>query len=336
MVSGRSWIWLALAALHCGPRPASPAAPEPAAAGPATPSTATPASVGGPEGLTFVETPPEQGPAVPPVLPGYENVYVSPPAPNELPVGEPGQAVPIGERSSRPRPGELARFYPSMLGEYLKLGYAVADFRVGRRERSTSLVHPSGPRVLLRMTSDEDSLDTEAFALTRPATPRPMPGPCVEVPTVGFEVPLFRFEGARRERYVTEFAIDLDNDGVFDAAVPIAATCHHDVRYALYVTRGGCGHHVGTVGPGSWDTTHVRAMPAAAGLKDLEVSTYKTIAAADASVRSVATRRKFAFDGTAYREVDTKVAQEPCSGCTVDECLGPHALPPEPPMPADR
>ena len=63
------------------------------------------------------------------------------------------------------------------------------------------------------------------------------------------------------------------------------------------------------------------------------MSTHKYVTAAD-GVRAALTRRKFAFDGQAYREVNTEVIDEPCPDCKIDECLGPQALPPEPPLPS--
>lgn len=334
---------MVLGALHCGPRPSGPTKePEPAEAtlaeGTAAALVSAAAAPGELAGLKFVEPTPAQGPAVPPLAPGYDSFYAGAKPPETMSVPEApetGRALELHNRLeyyARP-PSEVALFYPGALHEFLKVGYTVAAHRVGRQSRSASLVHPSGPRVLLQVFAYEREVIIEAFGVPRPAAPLAMPGPCVAVPTVGFEMPWYPTEGAPRTRHETRFDLDLDGDGVFDAAVPIPGDsgCLDEVLHALYVTRGACGHYVGTVGPWLPVGRQLMATPlGTTGLKDIPVFTSRTVGAGEAA-RKVQAEIKFAFDGQVYREVDRKVVEESCTDCKAQECLGTFALPPEPP-----
>jgi hypothetical protein len=56
-----------------------------------------------------------------------------------------------------------------------------------------------------------------------------------------------------QEAKVERWPVKLDSDGQDDFLVPISTRdmCPWEVKYAVYVMRGKCGHYLGEVGPGN-------------------------------------------------------------------------------------
>lgn len=250
--------------------------------------------------------------------------YVATP-PEKLPPGEPGVAIALGEPIQKDRHGDLGLFAGGWVLDFTDLGYTVVGEHRGWNSWSTWLVHPSGPRVMLDMIDTGERLEAYAWAVTKPVAPPSLPGPCVPVPEVAFQIGTKVGDGTLNQTFTTRHDLDLDGDGALDADVPLAkdARCADDVRHALYVTRGACGHRVGTVGPGTIAVHEVaRASPTAAGLKPVRTWTHRSGAG-----KWIHGERNFAFDGGAYREVAAKDREEACETCKPSECSGPQPIP---------
>jgi hypothetical protein len=122
---------------------------------------------------------------------------------------------------------------------------------------------------------------------------------------------------------------DIDGDGQPDVLVPEPAPddCVQDFHFAVYVTRGACGHRVGIV-HGMVDLPAVASAPRSAGLRDL-VATTERQAQRDPRepAKLVRVTRTYRFDGTAYREVNKSTTASVCHHCPSVHCE--HELQPE-------
>lgn len=309
---------LVVLSFACGPKsgpdvppspPPTPAPTEPAAEPPA--NTPAPAPTAAPDEPTMIVT------FTPDARPAYR-WYVAK-LPEELPQGEPGEARRLVTPDDQYRSNGLAMYAGGWVLDFTDLGYTVASEHRGKRSWSTSLVHPAGPRVMLEVYDVRTSLKLSARAVTRPLPPPPLPGPCVPIPEVEFQISTKIGDALFPVWFFTCHDLDLDGDGVLDATVPLAsgARCNDDVRWALYVTRGACGHRVGTVGPGTVERVDDEA-PTADGLKPVRTWTHSS-----GDGKWLKGERKFAATGGVYRQIDAKQTDEPCEVCKPDECTGP-------------
>lgn len=120
----------------------------------------------------------------------------------------------------------------------------------------------------------------------------------------------------------TSHPFDLDGDGQLDTLVPEPARgdCVQDFHFAIYVTRGRCGHRVGVV-YGTLDIAALAAAPRSAGLPDLTTVTERQ---QQADPRRPAELRRetrtYRFDGTTYRESNHTVSISVCHHCPDQRC----------------
>ncbi len=166
-----------------------------------------------------------------------------------------------------------------------------------------------------------------AAATTGP--PR-LPGPCVSLPTRGWRfdrtvrqasppdpsLPIQSHAALAVEPHRT---VDVDGDGALDLLVPDPAAddCPHDVHLDVYVTRGACGHHVGTVvGPVSPDV--VLRPGSLADLTTQVQAGHQEDPRGVAQLRTVT--RLYRFDGATYREIHRSEGSVDCHHCGTARC----------------
>ena len=159
-----------------------------------------------------------------------------------------------------------------------------------------------------------------------------LPGPCVPVPRREFVVsrvmrqssPVdheYPAESSDNVGMSTHATLDVDGDGVQDMAVPepVAQDCPTDGHYGLYVMRGECGHHVGTL-VGRIDPKG----DAKAGAGRLPELTTTVEYGEQPDPREPAVlrtdRRTYRFEGAAYREVSRTSSSAVCHHCGQVSC----------------
>jgi hypothetical protein len=326
-------VWrlvLVAGALHCGPKPASgpplaetPPEPPRAAAKASDAPAKSPGAAGSPDGAKLLFAEPALASEQVTIPDGYDNFYRGPELFQKLKTDAPSVAVWLHEPRTWTLP-EMPVIHAAAVREFTQSGFKVVHDRAGRRFRVTTLENPTGQRVMVRMDADPYLAFLSTYALLRPAQPLALPGPCVPIPTVSFEVHEKRGGDEYTQRTTTEYRFDLDNDGVFDGIVPLAegVRCHDDVKFALYVTRGACGHHVGTVRGLVYAEL---SAPAPGKLRNITVGHHSRVSGADGKPLDRSGESHFSFDGTTYKEVDQKLTEEPCRACPV-ECLGPQPM----------
>jgi hypothetical protein len=183
--------------------------------------------------------------------------------------------------------------------------------------RATLVIRPGGGSVSLT---------------PRPIEPR-LRGKCVAIPAVNHTVrrhsneirhPHGRHHQGRRRMGDMHHAVgttrfhDLDGDAVLDAMVPSlgATSCPDEATWDVYIVRGTCGHHVGTVGPGQVTPRPTRHH----GLADL-VTTHRVSKTVKGQPEIQTATTTYAMKRGRYRKVKT-VRSEPgrCRHCAVSTC----------------
>jgi hypothetical protein len=174
----------------------------------------------------------------------------------------------------------------------------------------------------------------QILVVPRP-TSRTPPGRCVAIPApvwtatvhasgVDQEGELFR--STINWRLTTTRLLDVDGDGVLDALVPDHGKrqCPDEGTWDVYVVRGGCGHAMGTIGPG-WPGLDAALVP-------LDRSGYRPITTvgehADhgkkGPIPEMVTRTTVArVVGKAYRRGTTRTRTGICHHCAVSYCSTP-------------
>lgn len=158
-------------------------------------------------------------------------------------------------------------------------------------------------------------------------SPVALPGPCVAVPDTVLRIIEHR-SGHGYDRYENRQIdvekdyswtlapnddLDFDRDGVADRIVPVDGgkaepyPCPRSVRWALWVTRGACGHRVGTI---SGDLTRA-ADPSATRMEHglTVLSSTRRPSGPDAG----AVDYVYTFDGSSYVETSTTIHDSRCS-----------------------
>ena len=177
--------------------------------------------------------------------------------------------------------------------------------------------------------------------MPRPTTTAALPGPCVEIPQASWVWTVTsqgvdqegEFHSSTRDHGLsTHRGLDLDVDGIGDAAVPVidhgstAADCPEDVAWDLYVVRGDCGHLVGRVVGRQFALDQWRAPVGPGGLQSVTTLT-ETTARTDPP-RGVpihtTVRRTHHFTGSTYIAGDTTRRDGRCHHCSTWTCAGPR------------
>lgn len=173
-----------------------------------------------------------------------------------------------------------------------------------------------------------------------------LPGPCVPIPerafAWGIRTQAEGHDGRIHRRsfdavHYTRFDLDVDDDGVFDALVPVprdetgGAVCPDQLRWEVWVRRGACGHRVGSVA-GRWvmvdDSAGARAT---GGLMPLKGETLRSEYEVPGSkpgrspVMRVETTRRYRFKRGAYRRVSIERSGGRCHHCARVSCTAPKA-----------
>ncbi|MCA9708404.1 MAG: hypothetical protein KDK70_21320, partial [Myxococcales bacterium] len=157
-----------------------------------------------------------------------------------------------------------------------------------------------------------------------------LPGKCVTPPqrarplrvhSMGIDQDGEMHQGETRWGLRTDPGPDLDGDGVPEIYVPhpTRGHCPWDVPHDVYVMRGACGHHVGTI-TGTIDDQTALA-PFAHGLREVETTAEWAAHDGDGPVPQHHTRtRRYRFDGARLRKVDDQESVGVCHHCGVAHC----------------
>lgn len=168
------------------------------------------------------------------------------------------------------------------------------------------------------------------FMTPTPATPPAVPGPCVPIPQVTYDVDVEAhgidttgkdFAGSTHVTLATRFDLDLDGDGIDDALVPVAVphACPESVEWRVMIVRGTCGHDVGTVSPGRV-TLIGDGKPDGSGfaplLTDAQITKYGKRGVPEVTSWT----RTFAVDNGAYQQTSQTRSGGECPHCGVSRC----------------
>jgi len=206
---------------------------------------------------------------------------------------------------------------------------AVIDDRT--QDRATVITVEAATGARARIAVDQGG--GAVFLTARPSTTRP-PGKCVAIPngrhTVHVNSMAINQDGERGEGHTfwdfkTERTHDVDGDGIPDAFVPVAKphACPEEVSFRVFVVRGGCGHEVGVVGPGSfpWDAPTVALD--ASGFRPLTMTAESTSYGKHGIPVMTTTVRRFAVKRGRYVRVDLKKTAGVCHHCATWHCTSP-------------
>ncbi len=212
----------------------------------------------------------------------------------------------------------------------VKAGFTVVDDRTQPGTFLVTFEARTGERVRV-------VLDAHLGAITliaRPTKTKP-PGPCVPIPSVDHPVHVHSSavdqEGELRHGqtfwgFKTTRLLDVDGDGLDDAFVPVARkhACPEDVSWRVYAVRGGCGHDLGVVGPGSIDHASAITLPlGASGFRPLVLTAETSSHGKRGIPEHTTTRRWFEVRRGSYVLVDTKQQTGVCHHCATWHCRSP-------------
>ncbi len=167
------------------------------------------------------------------------------------------------------------------------------------------------------------------------------PGRCVAIPSVTWRVertatqssppdPSFPPSVNSAVTMATARTVDLDRDGALDVLVPEPSPtdCNNAYTFAIYLTRGACGHRVGTI-RGMLQLERVARAVRPNGLPELVTTIERTL---QNDPRVPAQRQTetitYRYDGSAYREHSRAVTQAVCHHCAHVECRNTRIQPP--------
>ncbi len=223
--------------------------------------------------------------------------------------------------------GELAASFVRWCDAAKARGFRVIAEHTGARARAASLVDGAGGRAyLLLQTQGPDEL--AGMFRHGVGAPVRLRGPCkVVVPrTRVFDVDrsaIVQGGAFRRERVLeqveTHFGHDFDGDGELDLLVPTAsaAQCPGDLMWTVYLSRGGCAHAVGEVGPGELE--FFSNSEGVTGPRPL-VFTKRSTALGDGGSVTTSVRTTYVFKGAGYVRGAREEQKGLCHHCPVEVC----------------
>lgn len=186
-----------------------------------------------------------------------------------------------------------------------------------------------GRRAIVRVNEH----DGEIVVVPRPTKTKP-PGACVALPrpvwnaTVhagGVDQDGTYSQHQIRWRLTTARLLDVDGDAILDAFVPThgARQCPEEGSWDVYVVRGGCGHALGTIGPG-WFGLDAGLVPLdRSGHRPLTTESERTNGGARGIPEMVTTTKVHRVKRARYQVVSTKRRTGDCHHCAVWHCTTP-------------
>lgn len=226
-------------------------------------------------------------------------------------------------------PGEVHAVALAWIASAKAQGFRVMAERSLARVHVASLIDASGKRAHLLVQTEDEGRAAGLF--NREKHPQaPLAGRCAEAPLRERRFSVDRghithdggYERGIFDVHVeSELGHDFDGDGELDAIVPTAdrATCPEDVKWTVYLARGGCMHAVGTVGPGeliTWDLQTDRPGPRPI------VMEHERTELGDGGVIRTAVKTTYTFDAKKSRYVQSKREESRgvCHHCAWGEC----------------
>jgi len=162
-----------------------------------------------------------------------------------------------------------------------------------------------------------------------PLPERTLPGPCVEIPQLVYEVDVTTqdvntTETTPRTNHVkleTTYEIDLDGDGIEDAFVPIAEphACPESVSWRVMIVRGTCGHDLGVISPGSISEL-IGGRTKASDFAPLITTAQKVSYGRRGEPEVTTWSRTFAVDHDAYQQTSETKSSQVCGTCGMSRC----------------
>jgi hypothetical protein len=235
-----------------------------------------------------------------------------------------------GRLVARLEKGDPAKDGAAIRDALVKGGFTVLDDRSEPGLFVVTLEAKAGQRVRVALDAYSGSITLVA----RPAKTTP-PGACVAIPSVDHPVYVNSSgvdqEGELRHGqtfwgFATRRLTDVDGDGRDDAFVPVAKkhACPEQVAWRIYAVRGGCGHDLGVVGPGSLDHAAAITVPLdASGFRPLVVVAESTAHGKRGIPEHTTITRRFEVRRGAYVQVDTKQRTGVCHHCATWHCNSP-------------
>jgi len=295
-----------------------------------TPKAPAPHTTASPSVSASAEPPPLPDPAPPPPPPPPPPPTVFPSLPREerdLPKTPEGAARSLGTMRVE---GSIPELFEAWKAQAATSNWSVQAQYEGRVSSWIVFSHASGARAFGSF-SGGGPFTASLSIVPRPRKAIPMPGPCVPIPSKRQSAGGITMEvhsngqaellGAG-STFETSYERDLDGDGFPDAIVPLGKgkQCPEEFRFAVYITRGDCGHHVGVVGPGKLMESDLDAAPDPRGLKPLTYVFSLDPSRLGANAR---TTRTFRFTGKSYGIASFQREEISCSHCPTwfDGCV---------------
>ncbi len=221
--------------------------------------------------------------------------------------------------------GELRATAAAWISSAQGRGFRVLAERFDEHVHVASLIGADGKRAYLLVQRDgEDVSGVFNYGRDRQVA---LTGKCEAVPQRERIIEVDRSAithggGFRREvveqHLPTRLGYDFDNDGELDALVPTRdpIQCPGDVRWTVYLARGGCAHAVGVVGPGDLVTWTENK---GTGPRALEFEADTTVLG-DGGVVRTTVKTRFEFRKGRYVRISSTPTKGVCHHCAWEAC----------------
>jgi hypothetical protein len=225
--------------------------------------------------------------------------------------------------------GDLQTTFAAWRESATSHGYRVLAEHANDHVRVASLIDRGGARAHILMQDGGDGGLNGMFGRGRNPPVR-LRGRCVDPPirTRSFDVErsaIVHGGEFRRERGIqsheSQLGHDFDDDGELDLLVPTRAraACPRDLMWTVYLSRDGCAHAVGEVGPGELESM---SEGPTSGPRPL-VFRSQAVALGDGGTVQTTITTTYNFDGKRYVRRDRKQERGTCHHCPVEQCHPP-------------
>ncbi|MFH2010356.1 MAG: hypothetical protein ABI333_27405 [bacterium] len=248
--------------------------------------------------------------------------------------------------------GNRDQVWTAWLAGFRAAGWTVIDEHGWHGDLRSASVRLGPLRAYIHLSHHQQKVGGLVRTVVPPRIPVKLGGKCVKIPEQRFHIYVHPNAGApirshhQRGRtfrpkslyygYRTRFEFDLDGDGLLDALVPLhqGAYCPKSVKRAVYIVRGRCGYHLGTVDGGWLDPELHRTEPRPRGLKDIGVS-HHYVGGPPKGYRKRRRRsfgpqphmwnvkQTFRFERGRYRKHKESRSGGRCHHCRMSTCTGP-------------